>query len=108
LQAARRHRGPEAWLARVEADGHAVTQEEALSPRDRAREALLMGLRLSEGIDPARLEARTGLSLAQAVEPDMLAACLDEDYLRWLPDGRLAATQEGRLRLDLMLPVLLR
>jgi oxygen-independent coproporphyrinogen-3 oxidase len=108
LQAARRHRGPEAWLARVEADGHAVTHEEALSPRDRAREALLMGLRLSEGIDPARLEARTGLSLAQAVEPDMLAACLDEDYLRWLPDGRLAATWEGRLRLDLMLPALLR
>jgi len=108
LHAARRHRGPEAWLARVEAEGHAVTEEEALSPRDRAREAMLMGLRLSEGIDPARLQARTGLSLEQAVDPAMLAACLDEDYLEWLPDGRLAATWEGRLRLDAMLPVLLR
>lgn len=108
LHAARRHRGPEAWLARVEAEGHAVTAEEALTPRDRAREAMLMGLRLSEGIDPARLQTRTGLSLAEAVDPAMLTACLEEEYLEWLPNGRLAATWEGRLRLDAMLPVLLR
>jgi oxygen-independent coproporphyrinogen-3 oxidase len=38
----------------------------------------------------------------------MLTACLDEEYLEWLPNGRLAATWEGRLRLDAMLPVLLR
>lgn len=108
LRAARRHRGPEAWLAKVEADGHAVTSEESLSAPDRAREALLMGLRLSEGIDPARLERRTGTPLADALDPAMLAACLDEGYLEWLPDGRLAATWEGRIRLDLMLPALLR
>ncbi|MBO1073268.1 radical SAM family heme chaperone HemW [Roseomonas marmotae] len=108
LHAARRHRGPEAWLARVEADGHAVTHEETLSAEDRGREALLMGLRLSEGIDPARLHRRTGRTLDQAVDAAMLTACLDEGYLEWRPDGRLAATWEGRLRLDLMLPALLR
>jgi oxygen-independent coproporphyrinogen-3 oxidase len=108
LVAARRHRGPEEWLARVEASGHAVTQAETLSAGDRAREALLMGLRLSEGVDPARIAARTGLTLAEALDPAMLRACLDEDYLRWTPEGRLAATWEGRLRLDAMLPVLLR
>lgn len=108
LVAARRHRGPEEWLARVEAQGHAVTATETLSPTDRAREALLMGLRLSEGVDPARLQARTGLSLADAVDPAMLAACIDEDYLAWTPEGRLAATWEGRLRLDALLPALLR
>ncbi|PWC27036.1 radical SAM family heme chaperone HemW [Teichococcus aestuarii] len=108
LVAARRHRGPEEWLARVEAAGHAITATEILSPTDRAREALLMGLRLSEGVDPARLQARSGLSLAEAVDPAMLAACLDEDYLTWTPEGRLAATWEGRLRLDALLPALLR
>jgi len=56
LLAARRHRGPEEWLARVERDGHAITEEERLSREDRGREALLMGLRLHEGIDPARIE----------------------------------------------------
>src|SRR4051812_20125100 len=55
LLAARRHRAPEEWLARVERDGHARVEEEPLAPQDRAREALLMGLRLAEGIDPARL-----------------------------------------------------
>jgi len=108
LLAARRHRAPEEWLARVERDGHATTAEEQLSPQDRAREALLMGLRLAEGIDPARIEARSGRSLAEALDPAMLAACLEEDYLAWTPTGRLRATDEGRMRLDAMLPVLLR
>ena len=108
LLAGRRHRAPEEWLARVERDGHATTSEESLSPQDRAREALLMGLRLAEGIDPARIRARSGLSLAEALDPAMLTACLDEDYLEWTAAGRLRATAEGRMRLDAMLPVLLR
>ena len=111
LLAARRHRGPEEWLARVGRDGHAITVEEALAPEDRAREALLMGLRLAEGIDPARIEARSGLPFAATVDPAMLAACLEEGYLEWIAEGgkrRLRATEEGRLRLDALLPVLLR
>ena len=108
LLAARRHRAPEEWLARVERAGHAITEEEALSPADRAREALLMGLRLTEGVDPARIEARSGLPFAAAVDPAMLAARLEEGYLEWLPSGRLRATEEGRLRLDALLPALLR
>ncbi|MDI3309472.1 MAG: radical SAM family heme chaperone HemW [Acetobacteraceae bacterium] len=107
LLAARRHRAPEEWLARVERDGHAITAEESLAPEDRAREALLMGLRLSEGIDPARIEARSGIPFAQAVDPAILAACLEEGYLEWRA-GRLAATGEGRLRLDALLQALLR
>jgi len=108
MLAARRHRGPEEWLARVERDGHAITDEEKLSPRDRAREALLMGLRLAEGVDPRRIEVRSGLPFAQTIDPAMLSACLDEDYLCWTPAGHLAATDEGRVRLDALLPALLR
>jgi oxygen-independent coproporphyrinogen-3 oxidase len=37
----------------------------------------------------------------------MLAACIDEGYLEWR-GSRLRTTIEGRLRLDAMLPVLLR
>ena len=108
LLAARRHRAPEEWLRRVELDGHAATAEEALAPEDRMREALLMGLRLAEGVDIARLEARGGMPFAEAVDAAMLAACEEESYLEWLPGGRLRATAEGRLRLDAMLPALLR
>jgi putative oxygen-independent coproporphyrinogen III oxidase len=109
LLAARRHRAPEEWLARVERDGHAITAEEALAPPDRMREALLMGLRLAEGVDTMRLEARCGMRFADGVEEAMLAACVEEGYLEWAGGGgRLRATAEGRLRLDAMLPVLLR
>ena len=107
LLAARRHRAPEEWLARVQRDGHAVTEEEALAPRDRVREALIMGLRLSEGVDPARIASRGGLPFDQAVDPAMLEALVEEGYLAWR-DGRLAATEAGLLRLDSLLPVLLR
>ncbi len=107
LLAARRHRGPEEWLARVQRDGHAVTEEEALSPRDRAREALLMGLRLTEGVDPARIAARSTLPFDQTVDLAMLDALAEEGLLAWR-DGRLVATPDGLLRLDALLPVLLR
>jgi oxygen-independent coproporphyrinogen-3 oxidase len=108
LLATRRHRGPEEWLARVQRDGHAVTEEEALSPQDRAREALIMGLRLTEGIDPARIAARSTLPFEATVDERMLAALIEEGYLAWRAEGRLAATPEGLLRLDSLLPALLR
>jgi coproporphyrinogen III oxidase-like Fe-S oxidoreductase len=81
---------------------------ETLSPAEAGREAMLMGLRLTEGIDPRRIETRVGLAFAEVVDPAMLAACLDEDYLFWGENGRLCATGEGLLRLDSMLPLLLR
>ncbi|MBU8544482.1 MULTISPECIES: radical SAM family heme chaperone HemW [Roseomonadaceae] len=108
LMAARRHRAPEEWLTRVQRDGHAVVEEEALSPRDRAREALLMGLRLTEGVDPARIERRSGLPFDQCVDNAALTDLAEEGLLVWCPDGRLAATQDGLLRLDALLPLLVR
>lgn len=107
LLAARRHRAPEEWAARVERDGHARTEEVAIAPPDRAREALIMGLRLAEGIAAEPFAARTGIALPDALEPAMLQACVEEGFLAW--DGaHLAATAEGRLRLDAILPRLLR
>ncbi len=108
LLATRRHRAPEEWLARVQRDGHAITEEEALAPRDRAREALLMGLRLTEGVDPGRIAARSTLPFAECVDLPMLAGLIDEGLLEWRADGHLAATGEGLLRLDALLPVVVR
>lgn len=107
MLATRRHRAPEEWAARVERDGHAAVEEEALAPPERAREALLMGLRLAEGVDPARIAARSGLPFEDAVDARMLAMLAEEGFLAWR-GGRLRATAEGILRLDAMLPLLLR
>jgi putative oxygen-independent coproporphyrinogen III oxidase len=106
LIATRRHRAPEAWAERVEKSGHGTAEEEALDPSARAREMLLMGLRLAEGIDAARFAARTGMALEAALEPAVLEHLLAERYLVW-EGKRLAATKAGRLRLDALLPRLL-
>src|SRR6202521_5360367 len=41
---------PEAWLMRVEANGHGVVSDDRLNSEERADEFLLMGLRLAQGI----------------------------------------------------------
>jgi oxygen-independent coproporphyrinogen-3 oxidase len=103
LRATRRHRAPEPWAALVERDGHGSTAEEFVGPRDRAREALLMGLRLAEGVALPWFEARTGMALGDAVDGGILEGCVAAGYLVQA-DGRLTATAEGRRRLDALLP----
>jgi len=105
LLATRRHRAPEPWAELVERQGHGTAEETAVAPAERAREMLLMGLRLSEGIDVARFAARTGVALAQALDADTLRRALAEGYLEQ-GGGRLRATPEGRKRLDALLAAL--
>ncbi|HVZ08778.1 radical SAM family heme chaperone HemW [Rhodopila sp.] len=105
LRATRRHRAPEIWLERVERDGHAMTDDAAVPAVERAREALLMGLRLAEGIDLERFQARTGCCLDEAVDAGILETARAEGYLR-LTDTHLIALPEGRLRLDALLGAL--
>jgi oxygen-independent coproporphyrinogen-3 oxidase len=88
-------KSPEAWLARVEAHGHGIISDEALSAEDAAEEYLLMGLRLAEGIDLARFAAIGG----SALDEDRLDA-LESDGLITRSDSRLAATAQGRLVLN--------
>ena len=102
LVATRRHRAPEPWAERVERQGHGSTAEERIGPRDRAREMLLMGLRLTEGVDGARFAERTGMALREALDADVLEQALEAGYVTF-GDGCLAATLDGRLRLDALL-----
>ncbi len=105
LLATRRHRAPEPWAERVERQGHGSTAETEITPVERAREMLLMGLRLTEGIDAARFAARTGLALDSAIDAETLARALDAGYLTRTA-ARLAPTPEGRKRLDSLLAAL--
>jgi putative oxygen-independent coproporphyrinogen III oxidase len=107
IMASRRHRAPEPWAERVEREGHGEVELVPLQQTERAREMLLMGLRLSEGIDPARFAARTGVALADALDRSVLQQALDAEYLAWR-DSVLVATPDGRLRLDALLAAILR
>jgi oxygen-independent coproporphyrinogen-3 oxidase len=105
LRATTRHRAPEPWAERVERHGHGSREETMLAPDERAREMLLMGLRLTEGIDPSAFHRRSGVMLEDALDPAVLGQAIEAGYLIRTPD-RLRATDAGRLRLDALLAVL--
>ena len=68
-----RRKKPEAWLAGIAEHGHGMESETPLTSPERTTEALVMGLRLAEGLNAARFEARAGVTLAEAIRPDAAA-----------------------------------
>jgi len=68
-----RRKKPEAWLAGIAEHGHGMESETPLTIPERTTEALVMGLRLAEGLNAARFEARAGVTLAEAIRPDAAA-----------------------------------
>lgn len=92
-RATRQEKAPETWLAGVAAHGHATAEDEALAPRTQADEALMMGLRVTEGIDARRFERVTGMKLEA---PGAVNAALDTARVdRLVRDGFLARTAQG-------------
>ncbi|HSI42673.1 MAG TPA: radical SAM family heme chaperone HemW [Xanthobacteraceae bacterium] len=89
-------RGPEAWLERVEANGHGLVTDDGLTRSEQADEVLLMGLRLTEGIDPERYARLAG----RRFDPSRLAVLLAERLIEQRPDGRLRVTPAGLPVLD--------
>jgi putative oxygen-independent coproporphyrinogen III oxidase len=87
---------PEAWLMRVEANGHGAVTDEPLNSEERADEFLLMGLRLAEGIDPDRYLALSG----RALDPNRIAILREEGAIEIDESGRLRVTQSGFPVLD--------
>jgi len=87
---------PEAWLMRVEANGHGVVTDDLLNSEERADEFLLMGLRLAEGIDPRRYAALSG----RALDPRRIAVLREEGAIVVDDNGRLRVTQAGFPVLD--------
>ncbi|CAX22129.1 MAG: radical SAM family heme chaperone HemW [Methylorubrum extorquens] len=84
-------KAPEDWLARVERDGHGIVETETLSAEDQGDEFLMMGLRLTEGIDPARYATLKGRPL----HAGRLDALVRDGLVARRPDGRIAATARG-------------
>lgn len=89
-------RQPERWLGQVERNGHGLVDSTPLSKSEQADEMLLMGLRLTEGIDLARLAAIGG------TRPGMrtIRELADLGLLEELGDDRLRATARGRFVLN--------
>jgi putative oxygen-independent coproporphyrinogen III oxidase len=95
-----RHRKPENFLGAVARNGHGLAEERALDVREQAAEALLMGLRLREGVDLAALRRRFGVGAT--IEPGKLA--LHQSLgLAWRDGDRVGITPQGMPVLDALL-----
>ena len=90
-----RHKKPENWMAAVERNGHGSQEETPLTATERATEALVMGLRLAEGIDLTRIDP----GYLDAVAVDRLVSL---GLMARAPD-RLRVTAEGMPVLEAIL-----
>jgi putative oxygen-independent coproporphyrinogen III oxidase len=95
--ATQRHRKPENWLAAIDRNGHGLQSEEELSGRDEATEALVMGLRLAEGVN-----LRRDIDIAAALDDRAVDRLVGAGLLIRTPD-RLRLTDTGMPLLDAVL-----
>ncbi len=104
--AAHNKRQPAAWLAQVQTLGHGLEEKEALDVQAAQQEALMMGLRLTDGIDRARWREKFGSDLVSFLSQPALAALIAEGLLT-LTENKLTASASGRQRLNAVLRHLL-
>jgi oxygen-independent coproporphyrinogen-3 oxidase len=97
-----RHKKPENWLAAVAENGHGLKEERALAPSEQASEALLMGLRLAEGLDLAALSQQFGIEADALVDPAKFALYESLGLAR-REGARIGVTPHGMPLLDALL-----
>ncbi|MBX7526778.1 radical SAM family heme chaperone HemW [Qipengyuania vesicularis] len=97
-----RHKKPENFLAAVERHGSGMSEQRRLGIREQASEALLMGLRLTEGIDLADLSRRFSIPREGLVNSEKLALYSDLGLIA-REDDHLAVTDAGMPLLDALL-----
>ena len=93
--ATERHKKPENWIAALAATGSGLNVETPLDAGTRATEALLMGLRLADGIDAAHFAARTGRTLDATIDTAARDRLVAQGIIEARAD-RLQLTPQGR------------
>jgi oxygen-independent coproporphyrinogen-3 oxidase len=100
--ATQRHKKPENWLAALARNGHGIVEETPVAPAERGVEALLMGLRLKEGVDLRRIEQLSAQPADAVVDRGAVAKLQDQGLMR-LAGDHLCVTPAGMLLLDAIL-----
>ena len=95
---AMRHRSVTRWIKHIRAGESAIADREELTPDLRAREAVMLGLRKTGGINAALFHERHGKDVR-----DLAPAEFDQfvtDGLLELTDGQVRLTYDGRFLAD--------
>ena len=99
-------RAPEAWAKAVSTAGHGTRVRQPVAPDEAAEEAILMGLRLVEGIAAASFYENSGRSLEKAISRRRRAELVTSGDLID-SDTVLRTTDKGRKRLNAVIEYLL-
>ena len=94
-----RHRKPENWLDAFAGANNGIVETRTLVPAEQASEAMLMGLRLREGIDLGQTAARFGFARDALCRSDKVDFYIKQGLL-WRQDDRLGVTGAGMALLD--------
>ena len=105
--ATQRHRKPENWLKALERNGHGIVEEAAIAPAEAGVEALLMGLRLAQGVDLERIERLAERSRSEILDLAAVQRLWDQGLLE-LDSPRLRILPAGMLLLDAILAEIVR
>ena len=97
-----RHKKPENFLTAVAKQGDGIVEARQLGKREQASEALLMGLRLTEGVDLSGIARRFDIPAGQLVDAkkrDLYCGL----GLTWQDGERFGVTDAGMPLLDALL-----
>ncbi|GAA5058081.1 radical SAM family heme chaperone HemW [Erythrobacter westpacificensis] len=97
-----RHKKPENWLDAVNRNGHGLKEERVLVHGEQASEALLMGLRLAEGVDLEALGNRLTVDPGTLIDHAKLSHYAKLG-LAWQDGTRIGVTPDGMPLLDALL-----
>jgi oxygen-independent coproporphyrinogen-3 oxidase len=92
------HRSFTTWLSRVLAGKSPVGDVDELSPADRARETLVVGLRRAAGVERAAFRAASGFDLDEIAGPAIAKNCAAG--LLECADTSIRLTREGKFLAD--------
>lgn len=104
--ATQRLKPPHQWLKRVKEQGYGSQSETPVIPRDRAIEMVMTGLRLTKGLDLAKVERMTGIERFDVLSATAVKT-LEADGLIEVSSDTIKTTGPGCLVLNSILKALL-
>lgn len=105
--ATERHKKPENYLSAIPRNRHGIKAETLLSAETRAMEAMMMGLRLREGIDLSVIALKTGIAQDDLIDAAALHKLIDMEFMR-ASDTRIMLTNKAMPLLDAILPQIIK
>src|SRR5690606_30568272 len=84
------------WQKKVQAQGHGMVVDDVLTWEEQGDESLVMGLRLQEGISPARCAALSG----RQISVRRIDALKGYGFVETLSNGNIRVTDKGFPVLD--------